>query len=244
MTPLNSYRIDSPVRLTRTFFALGLFAAAMAYLESAVVVYLRMLYYPEGFSVFLKPMPVAVYCIELGREAATIVMLVVVARLALRPFWLRFSAFLYLFAVWDIFYYVFLKLILGWPSSLLTPDVLFLLPVTWVGPVLAPVMVSLSMILFAVLVFRAEAAGKQVQIKPRCFTVIVLSAFVVFVSFIYDPSAFLFAGGSATEVFSTGVDGLFLKMSEYLPVYFPWWLFLIGQAGMLFGIIRGLKTVR
>jgi hypothetical protein len=231
--------------ILRRVAVLTAFSVAMGLLEAAVVIYIRKLYYPEGFDFPLVPITdYQVGITELLREAATLVMLWGVGWLYGRSFITRLAAFVYSFAVWDIFYYVFLKLILGWPSSLLTPDVLFLLPVIWVGPVLAPVMVSLSMILFAVLVFRAEAAGKQVQVKPRCFTVIVLSAFVVFVSFVYDPSAFLFAGGSATEVFSTGVDGLFLKMSEYLPVYFPWWLFLIGQAGMLFGIIRGLKTVR
>ncbi len=130
---------SSPSRLSRTFIALGIFAAAaMAYLESAVVVYLRMLYYPEGFTVLLKSMPLSVYFIELSRETATIVMLVVVARLALRPFWLRLSAFLFLFAGWDIFYYLWLYLLIHWPPSLKTRDILFLIPLAWIGPVWSP----------------------------------------------------------------------------------------------------------
>ena len=36
--------------------ALLLYAVAMGYLEAAVVVYLRAIYYPEGFSFPLKPM--------------------------------------------------------------------------------------------------------------------------------------------------------------------------------------------
>ena len=189
MTPLNSYRIDSPVRLTRTFFALGLFAAAMAYLESAVVVYLRMLYYPEGFSVFLKPMPVAVYCIELGREAATIVMLVVVARLALRPFWLRFSAFLYLFAVWDIFYYIWLVLFIHWPPSLKTWDILFLIPIAWVGPVWSPVLVSLNFILASLLINRLYLRGRApVPTKGHWALAILGAALIVYSYFDRVPA--------------------------------------------------------
>ena len=56
------------------------------------------------------------------------------------------AGFMISFGVWDIFYYVFLRLLIGWPESLMTWDLLFLLPVPWVGPVIAPVLVSLSMI--------------------------------------------------------------------------------------------------
>ena len=50
--------------------------------------------------------------------------------------------------MWDIFYYVFLKIICGWPHSLFDWDVLFLLPLPWWGPVLAPVLISLLLILW------------------------------------------------------------------------------------------------
>ncbi|RTZ94281.1 MAG: hypothetical protein DSY91_00550 [Deltaproteobacteria bacterium] len=141
---------DRRHRLWMRFLALGIFAIAMAYLESAVVEYLRMIYYPEGFEVILKPMPLSVYLVELGREAATMVMLFVVARLAFRSFWLRFSSFLYLFAIWDIFYYIWLFVFIRWPSSLTTWDILFLIPVAWIGPVWSPLLVSLNFILASI----------------------------------------------------------------------------------------------
>ena len=50
--------------------------------------------------------------------------------------------------MWDIFYYVFLKMMCGWPHSLLDWDILFMLPLPWWGPVLAPVLISLLMILW------------------------------------------------------------------------------------------------
>jgi membrane protein implicated in regulation of membrane protease activity len=61
-----------------------------------------------------------------------------------------------MFAIWDIFYYIFLWLLIGWPESFFTWDILFLLPVTWVGPVLAPVINSLTMIVLAGLILLAD----------------------------------------------------------------------------------------
>ncbi len=126
---------------------LFIFAVAMAFAEAAVVVYLRGLFYPEGFTVSLEPFPVLYYATEVFREAATIIMLGMVALLsARRGWWERAAHFLFCFGVWDIFYYVWLYVILSWPSSLLTTDVLFLIPVPWVAPVVLPVTVSLVMI--------------------------------------------------------------------------------------------------
>ncbi len=162
---LRRVREDQHVSLTRRFLLLGIFAVAMAYLESAVVVYLRLLYYPEGFTVILRPMPLRIYFVELGREAATIVMLFMVARLSFRSFWPRFSAFLFLFALWDIFYYLYLLLFIHWPPSLLTWDILFLIPIAWVGPVWSPVGVSLNFILASFLLMRLFKRG--ILLRPR-----------------------------------------------------------------------------
>ena len=108
---------------------LAVFAIAMAYLESAVVVYLRLIYYPNGFDFPLVVIPMREALIELGREGATVVMLVAVGRLGTRGFWSGFAGFMFIFGVWDIFYYVWLKVFLNWPPSLATWDILFLLPV-------------------------------------------------------------------------------------------------------------------
>lgn len=149
---------------------LALFALAMAYLESAVVVYLRALFHisgelvtaaPKGagvwfslpFFTLLRPgslttvLPSArIAATEVGREAATIVMLGCVGWLAGRDWRTRLAAFLLAFGVWDIGYYVFLRLLIGWPSSASTLDVLFLIPGPWVAPVWLPVLVSVLMI--------------------------------------------------------------------------------------------------
>ncbi len=162
-----------------------LFAIAMAYLESSVVVYLRKLYYPEGFSFPLKLMPAKIYLIEIGRELATLVMLVTVAWLVERHFLRWFMMMLFVWGVWDIFYYVWLKIFLGWPGDLMTADLLFLIPVPWVGPVLAPIIVSLLFIISAVVWLSCDKCS---SFKPG----LIESAFgivgfvLIFVSFIYD----------------------------------------------------------
>jgi len=175
---------DKHYRLATRFFLLGLFAAAMAYLESAVVLYLRMLYYPEGFEIILKPMPLRIYLVELGREAATIVMLFVVARLAFRSFWMRFSTFLYLFGVWDIFYYAWLFVFIRWPQSLATWDILFLIPVAWIGPVWSPLCVSLNFILASIILNVMFKRGIVLTSKWYHWIVAIAGAGMIFYSYV------------------------------------------------------------
>src|SRR5215468_9782362 len=102
----------------RTLWVVIAFSTAMAALESAVVVYLRALYYPDGFTVALRMIDERILSVELAREAATVLMLLGVAWLAGRNFKERLAYFLLSFAVWDIFYYVWLKAFIGWPASL------------------------------------------------------------------------------------------------------------------------------
>ncbi|MCX5799919.1 MAG: hypothetical protein NTX17_00810 [Candidatus Eisenbacteria bacterium] len=140
----------------RLFF-LALFSVGMAFVESAVVVYLRALFYPEGFSVSLTSFPRFYYATEIWREAATIVMLCSVALLSARKgWWDRLAYFLWCFGIWDIFYYVWLYALIAWPPSLLSADVLFLIPVPWVAPVIVPVVISWAMIVAAIAILRGK----------------------------------------------------------------------------------------
>jgi len=135
----------------------------MGWLEAAVVVYLRMLYYPGGFTFPLKVMPWSVAWIEIAREAATLLMLVAVGILAGRNRLERFGYLLYAFGLWDIVYYLGLQLAIGWPGGLLTLDLLFLIPLPWVGPVLAPVLVSLAMIAACLIIALQEDRGRPLR---------------------------------------------------------------------------------
>ncbi len=128
------------------------FAIAMAWVEAASVFYIRALvdriepYQPD-------PLPIhgALGTVELWREASTLVMIATLGLLAGRT-WRRRAGYAALaFGVWDIFYYVFLRLISGWPRTLLDWDILFLLPLPWWGPVLAPVSIAVVMILWGTL---------------------------------------------------------------------------------------------
>jgi hypothetical protein len=134
----------------------ALFASAMGWLEAVVVVYIRgLLGFAHGGAVpepdlvmaRLRGIPWLVPT-EQGREAATLVMLATLAWLAAPDGRGRFGAFLVAFGGWDIVYYVGLRAMLGWPESLATRDVLFLIPPSplWYQPVWLPVAISLGMI--------------------------------------------------------------------------------------------------
>src|ERR1700724_3062842 len=151
--------------MTRTVAALLLFGISFGYLEAAVVVYLRALYDPirhrlhpgrgpDDLFPLISPQELAGagtenprrLLIEIGREAATIAMLAAFGLAAGRNFNQRMAAFAVVFGVWDIFFYVFLRLMIHWPQSLFTWDILFLIPLPWVGPVLAPVIIALTLV--------------------------------------------------------------------------------------------------
>ena len=129
----------------------------MAWVEAAVVYYLRSMmnrlepYQPEPFPVLDK-----FGWVELVREFATLVMLAAVGFLAGRTWRARLGYAAVAFGVWDIAYYVFLRVMCGWPHSLLDWDVLFLLPLPWWGPVLAPVLIALLMIFWGTLASQFE----------------------------------------------------------------------------------------
>ncbi len=142
-------------RQTR-FLAVIVFGVAFAYVESSVVVYLRALYYPGGFVFPLKAMPAQHAIVELLREFATIIMLVTVGWMAGRSRWSRFGYFIIAFAVWDIFYYVWLKVLLNWPASIFDWDILVLIPLPWIGPVIAPCLISILMATAGFLIVRKD----------------------------------------------------------------------------------------
>jgi hypothetical protein len=158
-----------------------IYAVAMAYVESAVVVYLRTIYYPQGFVFPLAPMPTDLLGIEIGREAATLVMLLAVAVLAGAERWDRFLLFCVTFGVWDLFYYVWLWVLVRWPPSLFTWDVLFLIPVPWIGPVLAPAVVSVVLVVGGLLLLRERARGEPL-VSPVALGILALVGGVLVLS--------------------------------------------------------------
>jgi hypothetical protein len=128
--------------------AVWAFALAFGWTEGATVVYLRDIYLRTGNSVATYPfglsgLPVHLIAVEVVREACTLVLLGAIGWLAGRRWRDRLGAFVLAFGIWDVVYYVVLRAVAGWPADLATWDVLFLIPVPWVGPVWAPVTVAL-----------------------------------------------------------------------------------------------------
>lgn len=205
-----------------TLIWITIFALTMGVFEGSVVVYLRALYYPNGFDFPLQVMDNQIILTELIREFASLFMLLSVGILAGRSISQRFGWFLYSFAVWDIIYYVFLYLILGWPESLLTWDILFLLPVTWTGPVITPILISCLMILLGLLLNQFD-----IKIRKKDWIILICGSLVVFISFIWDYCRFLIK--NINKDISGNFSDKIVELSiQYIPDSFPWFIFMIG----------------
>jgi hypothetical protein len=150
LVPLGSFIAwrRNGLRLTlRQLAYVAVFAIAFGIDEAVVVVYLRgatgLLSDTAPPAQVLALLPESFLRSEVSREAATIVMLLAVSLLAARRVRERWALFLWTFAFWDISYYIGLWLLIGWPPSLFTQDVLFLIPNPWVAQVWFPILVSL-----------------------------------------------------------------------------------------------------
>jgi len=207
-------RFDPDTR--RRVLLVSLFAVAFGFVESSVVVYLRSLYYPEGFTFPLKVISEAHIAVELAREGATIVMLVAVGWLAGATGWQRFGYFVVAFGIWDIFYYVWLKVVLDWPAALSDWDVLFLIPLPWISPVIAPVLISILMVVCGVLMILRIQQGRH--FRPTLISwVLALAATVIAVySFTYDVEATLRGGMPSPYPYGCLLVSLVLYTSAFV----------------------------
>lgn len=223
-------------RHTRNLFIIvGIFAMAMGLLESSVVIYLRELYYPEGFRFPIKPLPYHISVVEISREVATVIMLWGIGYAAGKNRLERFAFFCYSFAVWDLFYYVFLYAFISWPESIFTWDLLFLLPYPWVGPVWAPCLVALLMIAASILFVRRRQLSPEFRVKPFWWAVLFLGAANCILSFMLD--FFRISGFSLNpgEFISDPEKSAFLY--QYVPRDFEFGLFFFGFGMMLAAVL-------
>ena len=227
---------------------LTIFSVAMGFLEAVVVVYLRQIYYPEGFGFPLKEAIWGHLYLEYLRELLTIVMLVAVSVLAGRMTYERFSYFLYCFGIWDIFYYVGLKVLLNWPSSLLTWDVLFLIPIVWIAPVLAPIVCAATIIIYAGFMLYYQNKGYRVRINLLEWSLMSLGALVILITFIWDYSKIIIQGRFLKRFFSLATDLNFQNIvTSYVPSSYHWALFILGEL-LIFSsmaiFVRRMKSIR
>lgn len=217
---------------------LTLFSIAMGFMETAVVIYLRKIYYPQGFQFPLAPIEPNIALTEFLREVATIIMLLGIGILSGKTRTQRFAFFIYCFAIWDIFYYVFLKIFLNWPESLFTWDILFLIPVPWVGPVLAPCLVSLSMIVFILVVVLAEEKGVNSPIKLKEWVLLILGSITIIFSFVLDYFKHIIKENTTSGIWTlSSHENLFNEIKNYIPTHYNWAIFWIGEVIIIYTIV-------
>jgi hypothetical protein len=211
----------------KKLLSVSIFIIAMAYLESAIVVYLRGLY---GIEVLLRDInltPDKYTFIEIGREAATIVMLVTIALIAGNSKPKKWGYFFLSFGLWDIFYYIWLYILIQWPQSLLEWDILFLIPLPWWGPVLSPVLISLLLISIGYLLI----GEVKFKITGLDWSIIILSIVILLFTFVED----------SINIILTGVGDI----TQIKPAKFNWALFLIAFSSWVIITIKvfylGLK---
>jgi hypothetical protein len=215
----------------RRWCVVVIFAVAMAWVESAVVFYLRTLmeridpYQPNPLPVIGRLGPA-----ELVREAATLVMLLTVGILAGRNWRSRLGYAAVAFGVWDIFYYVFLKVMCGWPHSLLDWDILFLLPLPWWGPVLAPVLIAALMIAWGTLATGFGEPQAREAVPWRAWTLNALGVLLALYVFMADT----------IRVANQGVEAL----RNVVPVQFNWPLYCVALVLMAVPVFRVCLQMR
>jgi len=215
----------------RTWLTVTVYAVAMAWVESAVVFYLRtMVDRIQPYQA--EPLPIVgrLGVAELFREAATLLMLLTVGMLAGRNWRARLGYSAIAFGVWDIFYYVFLKVMCGWPKSLFDWDILFLLPLPWWGPVIAPVSIALLMILWGTLAVGWEVEPAKGNSEWKMWVLNFLGIALALYVFMADTIG---VAGQGTAV-----------VRKVLPTWFNWPLFgvaLVLMAAPIFHVLRRIR---
>lgn len=179
--------LDSLSVKTR-LISVGLFAIAMGLLEAICVVYLRQILLPPDGSLNNIAFSNFDFTIEVIREITTLVILLTIAILAAYNWRTRLAMFFLAFGIWDIFYYIGLKIFLDWPATILEWDALFLVPVNWYGPVLAPVLISVYFIIVSIIIVLREATGKKLHITKPAILLQLLTFVVWYYSFTKDSS--------------------------------------------------------
>lgn len=207
----------------------AVFSIAMAYLESAVVVYMRAMFYPDGFNFPLKIIEQNIAITEFFREIATVIMLVGAGIMAGRRAVEKFAFFVFAFAIWDIFYYVFLKLLLNWPDTFFTWDILFMVPITWVGPVLAPLINCVIMLALAVAIFIIEGKRQNTHLGFAEWSLLIGGTLIIIFSYTAEYSMFILSKFSLRELINfTDSYEIMRYATKYIPEYFNWFVFGAG----------------
>jgi hypothetical protein len=202
------------------------FAIAMAWVESASVFYIRALVDRiEPYQANPLPLNDPLGYVELWREAATLVMIATLGMLAGRTWRHRAGYAALAFGAWDIFYYVFLRVMTDWPRTLLDWDILFLLPLPWWGPVLAPVSIALIMIVWGTL---ATQSGDETTEAPQAWVLGGAGIVLALAVFMTD----------AWRALPDGRDAVL----QVLPATFNWPLFWLAVLLMASPVLHSMRN--
>jgi hypothetical protein len=208
--------------LSNPWVMIILFSIAFAWVESAVVVYLREIYFDGDFKFPLvvfweegKHIIDPLVRIELGREIATIIMLVAAGCLAGKNGLQKFCYFMVSFGIWDIFYYVWLYVMVGWPESLMTWDLLFFVPLPWVGPVITPMIIALTMIVAGSLIIYLDDRGYRIAWRWYDMAIELSCGVLIIIAFCWDWRNILQMPGDMTR---SGFPNPF-AWGLYIPAY-------------------------
>lgn len=211
------------------FATVTIYAIAMGYLESAVVIYLRQTAFGNPVQVFpIRLLAPQLGAVEFVREAATIIMLLAIGYLAGKNRFQRSMFFIYSFAIWDIFYYLFLKLFTGWPASFADFDVLFLIPLIWVSPVICPILISLLLTMTSTILIFLSTKCEDLRVNAVNLGLLLLGSTILFYSFTEQILRVLYYQGPK-------------GLEHFTPVAFDWSMFSIG---FLILCITAMKTVK
>jgi hypothetical protein len=226
----------------RTVSVLVLFGIVFGYVEAAAVTYVRVGYQPihqrlhpdtapddlfplitldqwahEGHPYVQQPL------LEVAREVGTLLVVALVAAGGARDVRQWFAGFVLAFGVWDVFYYLWLAVLIGWPRSLLDWDLVFAFPVPWASPVLAPLLVAVTMVAAGVVFLWREASGRPVRPRPVHWAAVLGGGLVAVVAFWWDWRNTLEGG---------------------VPNTFNWPLFALGLGLGVVGYLHALVTSR
>jgi hypothetical protein len=202
----------------------SLFAVAMAYLEAATVVYLRRVFGITDLIRDTSPYDPAIAAVELGRELATLLMLLALGWAAGRSRQSRLGFAFFAFGLWDITYYAWLRILLAWPDSLLSFDLLFLIPLPWWGPVLSPVLIALLCMAGGALAIRAEDRGRRLRPHLAEWIAAAAGMLAVLYAFMADALAALPADAETLD--------------RLRPTPFRWPVYLAGLGLMAWAVWR------